>query len=209
MAPATLIGLPPLCQIAFDGHNLAPIWNNLIHRLEADRTDAAPARSRGHCRTSRPPREPPDPAVCGSETAARIPAPAPIAVERPLRLLAFMAPGDFMANAPLEFLLQGSSIALEIVYAMPGSGLPPVPEHDLAFVAIDESDATAPVLQELSTLLAAWPRPVLNRPDRIVRLSRAGTWQMLHSAAGVVMPKNARVDRSSSARRRRCREDSN
>ena len=63
-------------------------------------------------------------------------------------------------------------------------------------VAIDESDATAPVLRELSRLVPSWPRPVVNAPDRIARLTRAGTWELLKSAPGIVIPMNARVTRA-------------
>ena len=51
--------------------------------------------------------------------------PAAVGAERPLRLLAFMAPGDFMANTPLEFMLEGSSIVLDMMYVVPGASLPP------------------------------------------------------------------------------------
>ena len=35
-----------------------------------------------------------------------------------------MAPGDFMANTPLEFMLEGSSIVLDMMYVVPGAPLP-------------------------------------------------------------------------------------
>jgi len=41
--------------------------------------------------------------------------PAPAAPE-PIRVLAFMAPGEFMANMPIGFLLAGASITLDMVY---------------------------------------------------------------------------------------------
>jgi hypothetical protein len=111
-----------------------------------------------------------------------------------------MAPGDFMANTPLEFMLEGSSIVLDMMYVVPGTALPESPEHDVALVAIDESDETAPVLREISKFVKSWPRPVVNAPDRIARLTRAGTWELLRSARHVVMPKNARIDRKTFAR---------
>ena len=111
-----------------------------------------------------------------------------------------MAPGDFMANTPLEFMLEGSSIVLDMMYVVPGAALPEPPEHDVALVAIDELDETAPVLREIAALVKSWPRPVINAPDRIARLTRAGTWEILKSAPHVVMPKNARIDRKTFAR---------
>jgi hypothetical protein len=115
-------------------------------------------------------------------------------------LLAFVAPGDFMANTPLEFMLEGSSIVLDMMYVVPGASLPPPPEHDVALVAIDESDETAPVLREMAQLVKSWPRPVANAPDRIVRLTRGKTWELLKSAPGIVMPMNVRIDRATFAK---------
>jgi hypothetical protein len=66
-------------------------------------------------------------------------------------------------------------------------------------VAIDGSDATAPVLREISQLVKSWPRPVVNAPDRIARPTRAGTWELLKSAPGIVIPMNARIDRKTFA----------
>ena len=107
-----------------------------------------------------------------------------------------MAPGDFMANTPLEFMLEGSSIVLDMMYVVPGAALPEPPEHDVAMVAIDESDATQPVLRQISEFVGSWPRPVINAPERIARLTRAGTWQLLKSAPEIVIPINARIDRA-------------
>ncbi|MDB5492975.1 MAG: hypothetical protein JWP86_312, partial [Phenylobacterium sp.] len=54
-----------------------------------------------------------------------------------LRILAFMAPGDLMANTPLDFLLEGSDTELTLYYL---DGRPPpaerLPDHDVAFLAI-------------------------------------------------------------------------
>ncbi len=122
--------------------------------------------------------------------------PAAVGADRPLKLLAFMAPGDFMANTPLEFMLEGSSIVLDMMYVVPGAPLPEPPEHDVALVGIDELDETAPVLREIAQCMRTWPRPVVNAPDRIARLTRAGTWRLLKSAPGIVIPMNVRIDRA-------------
>src|SRR4029077_13034781 len=75
----------------------------------------------------------------------------PSAKDDAIRLLAFVAPGDFMANAPLEFLLDGSNVTLDLLYVVPGAPLPKViPEHDLAIVAVGESDENRAVLREVA-----------------------------------------------------------
>ena len=194
------IGLPALCQMAFDGHDLAPVWNKLVHRVRARPGDAAAlldlsviAQLQGRPQDSR---ELQAAALKLQRVYRRPPA---VETQRPLKLLAFMAPGDFMANTPLEFMLEGSSIVLDMMYVVPDAPLPEVPEHDVALVAIDELDATAPMLRELSRLVPSWPRPVINVPDRVARLTRAGTWELLKSAPGIVMPMNARVARATLA----------
>ncbi|TDX65882.1 hypothetical protein EDE12_102371 [Methylosinus sp. sav-2] len=88
-----------------------------------------------------------------------------------LRVLAFVAAADIGANTPLEFLLEGSDIALTMVYVMPGRELPTVlPDHDLAFVAIAATSLNRRLLAELEDLLAYWPTPVVNLPGRVSML---------------------------------------
>ena len=41
--------------------------------------------------------------------------------------------------------------------------------------------------------------PLINAPDRVARLTRAGTWELLKSAPGIVIPMNARVARATLA----------
>ena len=199
--PATPIGLPTLCKMAFDGLDLAPVWNTLVHRVTEKPGDAAAlldlsiiAQLQGRPQDRRALQS----AALKLQRIYR--RPAAVNAGRPLRLRAFMAPGDFMANTPLEFMLEGSSIVLDMMYVVPGSVLPEPPEHDVALVAIDESDETAPVLREISGLVKSWPRPVINAPDRIARLTRAGTWELLKSAPDIVIPVNARIDRAKFAR---------
>jgi glutathione synthase/RimK-type ligase-like ATP-grasp enzyme len=84
-----------------------------------------------------------------------------------------------------------------MVYVVPGFPLPqPLPAHDVAIVAATELAENQPVLDQLATLVASWPRPVLNAPQRIARLTRDGAWALLHSVSGVVYPANVRIDRA-------------
>ena len=114
-----------------------------------------------------------------------------------IRVLAFVAPGDLMANTPLEFLLEGSDVSVELFYLVPGGALPAeLPEHDVLFVAIGESDANLPLLKTLAGVLDDWPRPVLNRPEHIVRLARNTVSDRLNQAPGIVIPPAVRVERA-------------
>jgi len=107
-----------------------------------------------------------------------------------------VAPGDLMANTPLEFLLEDSDVSLELFYLVPGGAMPDeLPEHDVLFVAIGESDHNLPLLKTLTSVLDDWPRPVVNRPEHIVRLARNSVSDLLNQSPGIVIPPSVRVER--------------
>ncbi|OZI30577.1 hypothetical protein CAL29_21460 [Bordetella genomosp. 10] len=114
-----------------------------------------------------------------------------------LRLLALVACGDFLANTPLEFLVADSDIALDILYV--GEGIPAprqLPEHDALIVAVGESSANRPLLEALQAPVAQWHRPVLNRPEHVLKTSRDGLGAALDGAAGIIVPHIRRVARA-------------
>lgn len=118
-----------------------------------------------------------------------------------LRLLSLYAPGDLMANTPLECLLEHSDVALDMLYITPGQAVTEtLPDHDVLFVAICESDRNRPLLDGLAPLLADWPRPVLNPPRLITRTSRESVHRLLHDAPGILIPPTVRADRTTLAR---------
>ena len=113
-----------------------------------------------------------------------------------IRLLAILGPGDLAENNALEFLTERSDITLEMLYVSPGMPIPAtLPDHDLAMVAVCETDRNRPLLEHIEMLVKSWPRPVLCGPARIARLSRDGACRLLESAPGIVMPVTARIDR--------------
>lgn len=121
---------------------------------------------------------------------------APTGIPR-IRLLALMTCGDLMTNTPLDFLLEGSDISLDILYVAPHLPFPDtLPEHDVMFVGIGEADETQPLLQLLDVALQGWPRPTLNRAEQIIWLSRDRAYTLLGNLPGVVMPGTARVNRA-------------
>jgi len=114
-----------------------------------------------------------------------------------LRLLALKSPGKLMVNVPLECLLENSNIELHIYYPHgPDDDLSAVPEHDLLFVTICETEDNRPLLQGLARTLANWPTPVLNRPEHIPRVARNTASRLLATLPGVLMPANLRLPRS-------------
>ncbi len=114
-----------------------------------------------------------------------------------LRLLVIKTPGDLMANTPVECLLDDAGFAIDVLYVGPGLPWPSqLPPHDLVFVAISEADAHGPTLAELADYLADWPRPVLNQPQRIPRLSRSVACEVLRDVPGLRMAATRRIGRA-------------
>jgi hypothetical protein len=194
-----LIGLAALAKMAFRGADLGPIAQSLIDRGQRNPADAAALmdlslielfQGREHNRAQLQ-------ALALKRRRFYRHAP-PVATSAPLRVLALAAPGDLMANTPIEFLLENADIALDVLYVVPEFPLPEiVPQHDVAFVVAAEGDGNKSTLDLLAERLKTWPRPVLNEPDRISRLTRDGAWALLASTPGAAMPINARVDRTS------------
>ena len=197
-APPTPTGMRALAKMAFTGTDLAPMRSTLIQRMVMEPENAAVLMDLATIEQLFGNREDALQLQADALQLSRIfRRPPDRATGAPLRLLALMTPGDFMANTPLEFLLEGSDVRLDMLYVRPGEPLPSeIPEHDLAFVAIGESDESQPLLAEVETLIRAWPKPVLNAPSRIARLSRDGAWALLKDAPGIAMPRTLRLDRA-------------
>jgi len=193
----TTIGLGRLMRMAYEGANLAPLLNVLLARVQADPTDAPALMDLSTILMLTGQREQ------GLQLQAAALALSPL-YRRPhgradgLKLLAFVVGGDFMANTPLDFLLDGSDVELHLLHVGPGRALPAeVPEHDLAFLAIAESGDNRAVLAGLRQVVAAWPRPVFNgAPERIAALSRDGLCALFAGDPLVLVPPSPRVPRA-------------
>ena len=196
---APSIGLAALAQMVFDGADIQPLFAQLVERagggdvaalmdiatmmlLTGDRDGGLriQAEALQHQRLYRRP---------AGEVAGT-------------RLLALMAAGDTMANTPLDFLLEGSDIELLTLYVDPGQPLPsPLPDYDVAFLAVGESEANRPLLHALEPVARAWPTPLLNgAPARIAELTRDGVCALMDGAKGVLAPATIRLDRDALAR---------
>lgn len=192
-----LIGLASIAKMAFDGVDLAPLRAHLLDRVKHNEKDADALMDLSTVLHLMGHRE------CGLSLQAlaleiqqlyhlRCP-------ENPvgIRLLSILSPGDLAENNALEFLVEGSDIALDMLYVAPDMPFPAtLPEHDLAIVAVCESDRNLPLLEHLEGLIKSWPRPVLCPPGRIARMSRDGASALLQSTPGIVMPVTTRIDRA-------------
>jgi hypothetical protein len=187
--PAIPIGLAALAGSAFAGGDLAPIGSRLVERVMANDKDAAAMMDLSTILQ-----------IVGDRDAGMAWQAHALALQRlyrrpparvspdGVRVLAFMAPGDFMANTPLEFLLEDTDVTLDMHYTVPGSPLAePIPDHDIAFVAAGGSSENGPILRQIDDCVRSWPCPVLNRPDRIAALSQDGARAFLKSAPGHIV----------------------
>ncbi|MDX8379471.1 MAG: RimK family alpha-L-glutamate ligase [Gallionella sp.] len=113
-----------------------------------------------------------------------------------IRLLVIMGAGDLMSNSPIELLVENVNVALDILYVTRERALPEfVPEHDVLFIAIAESEENLALLGGMAKAMPSWPRPVLNDPARIAMLSRDNNAALLKTVVDLEMPTTVRLDR--------------
>jgi glutathione synthase/RimK-type ligase-like ATP-grasp enzyme len=200
MSPAPsspLIGVAPLMRQAFMDVDLRPLGAELLARAQANPDDANAVFDFSTVLQLTGER---DAALAVQMEAIRINPLFSIPSAQPtrLRLLAIMGPGDLMSNTPIEFLLEESDVALDMLFLTLDTAWPEtVPDHDVLLVAIAESEANRDLLPLVAQLVANWPRPVINRPERIAVLSRDGVCAALEGVAGMLLPKTIRTDRGS------------
>jgi hypothetical protein len=195
MNPA-LIGLARLARVSFAGEDLGPWRAHLLDRLSRNENDANALLDLSTVMQLMGQRDV-GLSLQGFALAIQQLYRLPNTTGCPgIRLLAILSPGDLAENNVLEFLIEGSDISLEMLYVSLDLPFPAtLPDHDLAMVAICETDRNRPLLYHLETLLKSWPRPVICAPARIARLSRDGACGLLPSAPGMIMPVTTRLRR--------------
>jgi hypothetical protein len=194
--PPAILGLAHLARMVFEGVDLQPQWDAMVARVTEDPADAAAIFDLATMLLLTGQREQGlglQAQALTIQTCYRRPA----AKTPSLRVLAIVAPGDMMANTPIDFLLAGSDIELILLHVAPGLRMPALlPAHDVAFLAIGESEETKALLQSLTPLMPQWPAPLLNGDaSRIVALSRDGVCARLAGVPSLVAPMAARIDR--------------
>lgn len=112
------------------------------------------------------------------------------------RMLILLAPGDWQANVPVDFLIDFGTTTVHKFYLVPGAAEQPLPQADLVFCAIGESDASAPLLEHAQRIIATLGVPVLNSPSAISRTSRTGIVDSLGGLNTTVVTSTIRCSRS-------------
>lgn len=193
--PPVCVGLAALMRLAFEGRDLEPVASQFIQRAQNNPDDAAAMLDLA---TVLELNFQPDIAhetraqALNTQSLYRLPPNG----EAGLRLLAIMAPGNLNVNTPLPFLLENSNVSLDMLYVGPGvASVTQLPEHDVLFVAIGESEATHSLLAELVPVMDEWPCPVLNLPERIMMTSRDAAYKLLRDIPGIMIPPSKRIER--------------
>lgn len=196
---ATLtMGLAKTATLLYRGDDLGPLHRTLTARIARNPADAAALMDlsillqlSGQAQEG---------LACQARALARQQCyHLPAAATKPahIKLLMFAMPGDFMANTPVEFLLDGMPVSLDTVYVQPGQPVPMhVPAHDIALVGVAESAENRTTLMRLAPMLATWPKPVLNMPAHIVDLARERLFEVLAGCPGLAIPATVRTDRA-------------
>jgi phosphoserine aminotransferase len=114
-----------------------------------------------------------------------------------IRLLMLVTQGTIQSNTPLECLLEETDVELVFHYVSAGENmLASVPEHDLLFVGISDSDANRSLLQVLGEQLHDWPKPVLNAPQYLHLTGRDVASHLLQDIPHLRAPVTQRVTRA-------------
>jgi glutathione synthase/RimK-type ligase-like ATP-grasp enzyme len=188
------IGLLPLMRLAYSGAELAPLGQKLIEKTEQNPNDANALMDLSMVLQLRGNKEL---ALQFQKDAINL-QPLyfpPLTTKMPkIRVLALMSLGDLMANSPIEFLLENSDVELIQFYITEPEHLDePLPEHDLLFVAIAESEQNLPLLKQITPILKSWHCPVLNKPEYIAKMARDCACELLANVENIVMPTTQRL----------------
>lgn len=184
--------------MAYSGNDLGPLGNDLIARAGADAAgvDAHALMDLSIVLQLRGDHDVAMQVQREALAVQQVYSPPTNIVPPTVRVLALMSPGDLMSNTPLEFMFEDSDIALDVLYVSPDLPVPDtLPEHDVLFVAIGESQPNLPLLAAIDDAVKAWPAPVINQPDRIAALSRDQVSAVLATARGVYTPETVRITR--------------
>jgi hypothetical protein len=196
--PGCVIGMGALVGLAYRQGDIAGVWNWLLRRYAENPEDAAALmdmsiilQTAGHKEKGL---ELQRQALSLRRCFHRV-----HGCGKGFKALVFMAEGDFMANTPVDFLMDGSDAILSMVYVDAETrDLGDLPEHDAAFVAIGESEENGAVLENLDRLLRDWPRPVMNgAPKSILAMTRDGVAAMFADGPSLYAPPTVRLNRQS------------
>jgi hypothetical protein len=195
--PPVTAGLAGYARAVFAGADLQPTWNALMARATASPPDAGAMLDLSTILQLVGQREQ-GLALQGDALARERRYRRVVGTGRGPHVLALVATGDLMASTPIDFLLSGWDGVLDLMFVAPGERATiGIPAHDVAVLAVGESDANATLLDALGPAASGWPKPMLNgAPARVRWLGRDRAPARLEGCAGVNAPPSLRVSRS-------------
>ena len=199
LAPTPAANPARFIRMAFEGQDLAPLIAERLNRLGVEADSSAGLLELGllfqlvndrdralKCQQA---------ALAGRRLYRHGEAAAPA-----LRLLAITTLGDLMTNTPFELMLEGRDVEITKLYVDADQlWTGAVPDHDLAIMAVSESDRARPLLEQLQAIEGRWPRPMINRPSRVLELARDRLYLALQDAPGLAIPPTVRTSREALA----------
>ncbi len=113
-----------------------------------------------------------------------------IAPREQRRLLVLLAPGDWQANVPVDFLIDRQTTTLHKLYLLSTQQVQatPVPAVDAAFMAIAESEENLVALELAQQTLSRLSIPSFNAPSRVLATGRAVLANALRNVPGLLAP---------------------
>ena len=195
-APQLILGKPYLVRHAFGNNDLNPLWLHLRNRLLQNPFDAAALLDMSALLL-----------IIGKKDESLQAQNAALELCKAyhlrkchnggLRVLAVVAPGDFMSNTPFEFLLENSGFNLILFYVDENTcDLNSMPDNDIVLMAISESASNNGILSKVDKLLKNWHGPIINnQPERILQLTRDGVADQFRTATQIVVPTTLRKSR--------------
>ncbi|MDQ2681438.1 MAG: tetratricopeptide repeat protein, partial [Candidatus Eremiobacteraeota bacterium] len=115
------------------------------------------------------------------------------------RVLVLMAPGARSnMNAPLDFLVNHTRIALHRYYVRPNDpfDFSDSADYDVIFTAIDENESSREVIETCAKFIASQSAPALNLPQYLAGTARSVLGETLGGVAGCVVAQTRRVSRA-------------
>lgn len=113
-------------------------------------------------------------------------------------VLALMAPGDWQANVPIDFLIDPQTTTVHKAYLLSPERIASadLPRADVVFTAIGESDENEPLLRAAQALVERLGLPAVNRPLNILRTNRVRLWEKLGKSNALSVPMTQRLTRA-------------
>ncbi|HET9095464.1 MAG TPA: tetratricopeptide repeat protein [Candidatus Baltobacteraceae bacterium] len=113
------------------------------------------------------------------------------------RLLVLLVPGDWQANVPVDFLVDSQTTTVHKLYLLSPEQIAgaAIPQADVVFTAIAESDENAPWLALAADLVRRTGLPSINDPLSILAGSRENVARKLAAIAHLHMPATSRLAR--------------